>query len=84
MTSVDTELVLVALGAMLSPTTLFRSVLALVVGERPMRTGLSSLDALQIRPMRKRGAVLLWRSQSSRSDRLPCSNPRARGASLRD
>jgi hypothetical protein len=40
MTSVDTELVLVALAAMLSPTTLFLSVLALVVGERPMRTGL--------------------------------------------
>jgi hypothetical protein len=40
MTSVDTELVLVALGAMLSPTTLFLSVLALVVGEHPMRTGL--------------------------------------------
>src|SRR2546429_4417283 len=40
MTSVDTEVALVALGAMLSPTTLFLSVLALVVGERPMRTGL--------------------------------------------
>jgi hypothetical protein len=40
MTSVDTELVLVALAAMLSPVTLFLSVLALVVGERPMRTGL--------------------------------------------
>src|SRR2546421_10285659 len=40
MTSVDTELVLVALGAMLSPTTLFLSVLVLVVGERPMRSGL--------------------------------------------
>ncbi len=40
MTAVDTELALVALGAMLSPTTLFLSVLALVVGERPMRTGL--------------------------------------------
>jgi hypothetical protein len=40
MTSVDTELALVALGAMLSPTTLFLSVLALVMGERPMRTGL--------------------------------------------
>jgi len=40
MTSVDTELALVALAAMLSPTTLFLSVLALVVGERPMRTGL--------------------------------------------
>jgi threonine/homoserine/homoserine lactone efflux protein len=40
MTSVDTELVLVSLGAMLSPTTLFLSVLALVVGERPTRTGL--------------------------------------------
>jgi uncharacterized membrane protein YeaQ/YmgE (transglycosylase-associated protein family) len=38
-TSVDTELVLVALAAMLSPVTLFLSVLALVVGERPMRTG---------------------------------------------
>jgi hypothetical protein len=32
MTSVDTELALVALAAMLSPTTLFLSVLALVVG----------------------------------------------------
>ncbi len=40
MTSVDTELVLVALAAMLSPVTLFLSVLALVVGERPMRTGM--------------------------------------------
>src|SRR2546430_12977197 len=40
MTSVDTELVLVALGAMLSPTTLFLSLLVLVVGERPMRSGL--------------------------------------------
>ncbi len=40
MTSVDTEFALVALAAMLSPVTLFLSVLALVVGERPMRTGL--------------------------------------------
>jgi hypothetical protein len=40
MTSVDTELVLVALAAMLSPTTLFLSVLVLVVGDRPMRAGL--------------------------------------------
>src|SRR5271168_805138 len=40
MTSVDTELVLVALAAMLSPVTLFLTVLALVLGERPMRTGL--------------------------------------------
>ncbi len=39
MASVDTELVLVALGAMLSPTTLSFSVLALVLGERPLRTG---------------------------------------------
>jgi threonine/homoserine/homoserine lactone efflux protein len=40
MTSVDTELALVALGAMLSPTTLSFSVFALVLGERPLRTGL--------------------------------------------
>jgi uncharacterized membrane protein len=40
MTSVDTELALVALGAMLSPTTLSVSVLALILGERPLRTGL--------------------------------------------
>ncbi|MGA8364644.1 MAG: GAP family protein [Solirubrobacteraceae bacterium] len=40
MASVDTELVLVALGAMLSPTTLSFSVLALVLGEHPLRTGL--------------------------------------------
>jgi hypothetical protein len=40
MTSVYVELVLVAIAAMLSPTTLFFSVLALVMGERPMRTGL--------------------------------------------
>jgi threonine/homoserine/homoserine lactone efflux protein len=39
-TSVDTELALVALAAMLSPTTLFLTVLALVLGERPLRTGL--------------------------------------------
>jgi hypothetical protein len=35
----DTELVLVALAAMLSPTTLTFCVLALVLGERPLRTG---------------------------------------------
>jgi hypothetical protein len=40
MTSIDTELVLVALAAMLAPVTLFLSVLALVVGKRPLRTGL--------------------------------------------
>lgn len=40
MTSVYVELVLIALAAMLSPTTLFFSVLALVMGERPKRTGL--------------------------------------------
>ena len=36
----DSELLLIALAAMLSPTTLFFSVLALVLGERPLRTGL--------------------------------------------
>jgi hypothetical protein len=36
---IDTELVLVAFAAMLSPTTLSFSVLALVLGERPLRTG---------------------------------------------
>jgi Sap, sulfolipid-1-addressing protein len=40
MSAVDTELALVALGAMLAPVTLFLTVLALVLGERPMRTGL--------------------------------------------
>jgi Sap, sulfolipid-1-addressing protein len=35
----DTELVLVALAAMLSPTTLTFCVLALVLGDRPLRTG---------------------------------------------
>jgi Sap, sulfolipid-1-addressing protein len=40
MTTVDAELALVALGAMLAPVTLFLTVLALVLGERPMRTGL--------------------------------------------
>jgi Sap, sulfolipid-1-addressing protein len=40
MTSVDTELVLVALAAMLSPTTLSFTVLALVLGDRPLRTGI--------------------------------------------
>jgi len=39
-TSVDVELGLTALAAMLSPTTLSFSVFALVLGERPMRTGL--------------------------------------------
>jgi hypothetical protein len=37
--SIELELALVALGAMLSPTTLTFSVLALVLGERPLRTG---------------------------------------------
>lgn len=40
MTSVDLELALTALAAMLSPTTLTFSVLALVLSERPRRTGL--------------------------------------------
>src|SRR5207344_2320073 len=35
----DTELVLIALAAMLSPTTLTFSVMALVLGDRPLRTG---------------------------------------------
>lgn len=35
----DSELGLIALAAMLSPTTLSFSVLALVLGERPLRTG---------------------------------------------
>jgi Sap, sulfolipid-1-addressing protein len=38
-TSVDVELGLTALAAMLSPTTLSFTVLALVLGERPLRTG---------------------------------------------
>lgn len=40
MTSTDVELGLTALAAMLSPTTLSFSVFALVLGERPLRTGL--------------------------------------------
>jgi hypothetical protein len=38
-TAVDVELGLVALAAMLSPTTLTFSVFALVIGDRPLRTG---------------------------------------------
>jgi hypothetical protein len=38
-TSVDVELGLVAVAAMLSPTTLTFSVFALVLGDRPLRTG---------------------------------------------
>jgi hypothetical protein len=37
---IDAELALVALSAMLSPTTLSFSVLALVLGDRPRRTGI--------------------------------------------
>ena len=40
MGSVEAELGLVALAAMLSPTTLSFSIFALVLGERPLRTGL--------------------------------------------
>ena len=40
MTSTDVELVLTAVAAMLSPTTLTFSVLALVLSDRPGRTGL--------------------------------------------
>ena len=36
---IDTELVLIALAAMMSPTTLTFSILTLVLGERPKRTG---------------------------------------------
>ena len=36
----DAELVLISLAAMLSPTTLTFSVLALVLGDRPLRTGI--------------------------------------------
>jgi hypothetical protein len=39
MVSVDLELALVGLVAMLEPATLASSVLALVLGERPLRTG---------------------------------------------
>jgi hypothetical protein len=38
-TWIDGELALIALAAMLSPTTLTFSVLALVLGDRPLRTG---------------------------------------------
>jgi hypothetical protein len=38
-TAVDVELALVALAAMLSPTTLTFSVFALVLADRPLRTG---------------------------------------------
>ena len=37
---IDTELALTALAAMLSPTTLTFSILVLVLGSRPLRTGL--------------------------------------------
>ncbi len=37
---IDSELALTALAAMLSPTTLMFSVLALVLGDRPLRTGI--------------------------------------------
>jgi uncharacterized membrane protein YeaQ/YmgE (transglycosylase-associated protein family) len=40
MTSIDLELGLIMVAAMLSPTTLACSVLALMLGERPVRTGL--------------------------------------------
>ena len=36
---IDAELALISLAAMLSPTTLTFSVLALVIGDRPLRTG---------------------------------------------
>jgi hypothetical protein len=39
LTWIDAELALIALAAMLSPTTLSFSVFALVLGERPLRTG---------------------------------------------
>jgi uncharacterized membrane protein len=39
MTWVDTELVLISLAAMVSPTTLSFSILALVLGDRPLRAG---------------------------------------------
>src|SRR3954464_15352461 len=48
----DTELALVALAAMLSPTTVSFSLLALVLSERPLRTGfwfyLGALSAMLV------------------------------------
>jgi hypothetical protein len=40
MTSIEVELGLIALAAMLSPTTLTCTVLALILGDRPVRTGI--------------------------------------------
>jgi hypothetical protein len=45
----DAELGLIALAAMLSPTTLSFSVLALVLGDRPLRTGSGSTSARSAR-----------------------------------
>ena len=45
MTWIDAELALIAIAAMLSPTTLSFSVLALVVGDRPLRTGFWFMSA---------------------------------------
>lgn len=39
MSWIDAELVLISIAAMVSPTTLMFSVLALVLGDRPLRTG---------------------------------------------
>src|SRR3954471_5118200 len=52
MSGADTELALVALAAMLSPTTVSFSLLALVLSERPLRTGfwfyLGALSAMLV------------------------------------
>jgi hypothetical protein len=54
--SVDIELTLVGLVAMLEPATLASSVLALVLGDRPLRTGTLAVWA---RPSSSLAASLL-------------------------
>ena len=65
MTWIDAELALITLAAMLSPTTLTFSVLALVVGDRPRRTGFwfyqthkgfdfEEVASIRVREVRKR------------------------------
>ena len=48
MVSVDIELALVGLVAMLEPATLISSALALALGERPLRTGAVALLAFTL------------------------------------
>jgi hypothetical protein len=76
MAAVYAELVVVAIAAMLSPTTLFFSVLMLVIGERPMRTVAYFYAGALVATL---AVGVIARSRSEMLTHLPSPTPPRRG-----